>query len=210
MDRLNVPAEAGELGLGCDELTLSENVLRWKSARSSGALDPRDCRLGVWVCLTPRVARKLRFDSRTLPAFRGYRAQEEWTLFSRAPIHLETIGNLRRGASDLCAWGQLEGSFPREAPVFRLNLLHQGPRLESVGDGKSVESLNAVSELCLETLKWEAFSVRSMRSRRVFEWAEPPGFSAHREAGAFYVPHCDGPLAGVVEQIESFFRERVA
>lgn len=211
IDRL---AEAsGELALGCTGLELSETSLKWKAGDARArVVDPRRCRYGVWVFLTPKVARQLHFDPAAagtkMPGFLGYRAQEEWTVFSRDPLHLPTIGNLRRATADLCVWGQVDGSFPRESDLFRLSILHQGPRLASLTDAQSIDSLNTVSELCLDTLRWGSFAVRSMRGRRVFEWRE--GSGAFVAGSIAYFPHCDGPVGRVVEQVERALKERVA
>src|SRR5690606_486630 len=61
----------------------------------------------------------------------------------------------------------------------------------------SGDSFRSVSRMCHDFLGWDKFSVRSVRTRAVFEWDELKFF----DLGPMeVVAGCDGPLVDIVKQ----------
>jgi hypothetical protein len=68
--------------------------------------------------------------------------------------------------------------------------------------GASSDSFQALSNLCGSFLKWNRFSIRSMRPRAILEWDEnaKPWQLAEGDPQVQVVPHADGPLVEVVRR----------
>jgi hypothetical protein len=92
-------------------------------------------------------------------------------------------------------------------PIDRLAILRAGAlvsmdQMVSPEGGQSwasAESFGAVSELCHRFLKWDRFSVRSVRPRAIFEWENRATWKLGRDDDSqiLVVPACDGPLTEV-------------
>ena len=165
----------------------------------------------ILVFWTPRMtpwilgqAKRAEMEPR-LPA--GVRFWEQWSLISRDELDPEVIGTY----SNLVVWAEVEGR--PHSGLDRLSVLRSGPLLaageattasEALNAWASGESMSALSSLCYDFMKWSRFSVRSMKARAIFEWAEPVGGASAPweleglEPSMRIIPRCDGPLVDVV------------
>lgn len=138
---------------------------------------------------------------------RGIRLWEQWSLISRDELDTDVVGTF----SNMVVWAEVEGkpSPGGASKVDRLSVLRSGPLLplpqgfNETPTGSSwitADSLNALSVLCYDFLKWNRFSVRSMKPRAIFEWDEGmrPWCFQDQEPTVKIVPACDGPLVNVV------------
>ena len=122
----------------------------------------------------------------------------------------------------MVVWADYEGHPARNSNLNRLSILKKGPLvgLETMLNQQhgltwaSSESFNSLAKLFHSFLKWDRFSVRSLKTRAVFEWPEKfhksnksdhlepnPEQSwllAKAEPRMWVVPMCDGPLFDVV------------
>jgi hypothetical protein len=160
----------------------------------------------VLVFWTPRMtswvmgqARRAEVEPK-LP--RGIRLWEQWSLVSRDELDPEVIGTFE----DMVVWAELEGNPASEKTgqkPDRLSVLRSGPllKLGEISDSSwaSGESLNALSSLCYDFLKWGQFSIRSMKPRAIFEWPETNQWDFKSSSPRLsIIPGCDGPLVQVV------------
>jgi hypothetical protein len=138
----------------------------------------------------------------TVPRYpRGTRLWEQWSLISRDDLDPEVIGTYL----NMVVWAEAEG-VPGKTAQNRLSVLRSGPLLkqsealqESGSNWASAESLNGLSSLCYDFLKWSQFSIRSMKPRAIFEWDDLRPWSLNaQEPQVTVVPGCDGPLVDVV------------
>jgi hypothetical protein len=179
---------------------------------------PRTARLndGILVFWTPRMspwvlaqAKKAEVEPER-PA--GVRLWEQWSLASRERLDPSVIGVFR----DMAVWAEVEGQppLPEEGHIDSLAVLRAGALVpmdklnapESGQSWASAGSFGAVSELCHHFLKWDRFSVRSMKPRAIFEWEQriPWRLSRYVDDQPIYViPACDGPLAEVARNARS-------
>jgi hypothetical protein len=181
---------------------------------------------GVYVFWTPQLSNWVLTQAKESEAKpilpQGLRLWEQWSLTpvgSAAPAPIldpTSVG----GMNDLLAWTEVEGAPGETNPGKRLSLLRAGPLIDSrvlqpgMGGSSlsgaeaswaSSGSFTALWDLCREFLKWEKFSVSSMRPRMVFEWPEdnPKGFNWQipgRGVKATVVGGCDGPIFDVVRR----------
>jgi hypothetical protein len=175
---------------------------------SGGA--PHTARLadGMLVFWTPRLSPWVLSQARrtevAVEAPAGVRLWEQWSVVSRESLDPGVIGIYR----DMAIWAEVEGlPQPSEKPIDRLAILRAGAlvptdRIHSPEGGAGLasgESFGAVSELCHRFLKWDRFSVRSMRPRAIFEWENRTPWKLGRadDSQVFVVPACDGPLTEV-------------
>jgi hypothetical protein len=164
---------------------------------------------GLLVFWTPRLspwvlgqAKKAELKPE-LPA--GVRLWEQWSLVSREALDPGVIGVFR----DMAVWAEVEGlPRPETHRIDSLAVLRAGALvpLETINSPEgglswaSAESFSAISELCHHFLKWDRFSVRSVRARAIFEWEQRRTWRLARagdDRSVFVVPACDGPLAEV-------------
>lgn len=137
----------------------------------------------------------------------GVRLWEEYSLVSRDPLAGEVIGSFE----DLLVWAEVEGAFPKDKDgLHYLSVLKAGALLNPAPgthlNPLTAESFQSLSRLCGEFLRWESFTVRSMRPRFIFEWNEN-SLTTQRwlisglPYPIFIVGGCDGPLTRIVEQV---------
>lgn len=153
-------------------------------------------RLSSWILAQAKRAEK----QPRLP--RGVRLWEQWSLVSREDLDAEVMGTY----GDMVVWSEVEGT--PDAPLLagalnRLSVLRYGP-LAALDDLDfswiSAQSLSALSGLCYDFLKWNRFSVRSMKPRAILEWENPTPWNLSDEPLLRVVPACDGPLVQVVRR----------
>jgi hypothetical protein len=174
---------------------------------------PRTARLreGLLIFWTPRVSQWLLALAKKLEAPvkgpRGVRYWEEWSLMSREKLDPGIVGAFE----DMAVWAESEGSPERDPDALtRLSVLRAG-KLSSADSVQlmnapdlgrawaSSDSFAALSRLCHDFLKWDKFSVRSMRPRAIFEWENPrPWLLRDGQFKARVVCGCDGWLVDVV------------
>lgn len=152
----------------------------------------------------------------------GVRLWEEWSLMSRERVDPSIVGSFE----NMAAWAEIEG-VPTIAGGAgaegggRLAVLRAGPLVPFDADSganmsgfrdrtpwASADSFAALARLCHVLLRWEKFSVRSMRPRAIFEWDEvrsgaPYGrgtwdVSNGENFSIQIVNACDGPVLDVV------------
>jgi len=222
------PGGAERLLCGVSQVELMPGGVRF---HAGGAAHTARISDGVLVFWTPRLtpwilaqAKRAELPSEVLaqmmPA--GLRHWEEWSLVSRTAIDPAVVGVTR----DVAVWAEIEGSPQRRGvPAVsagadvehRLTVLRGGrllPAGSATSGGESwasAESFEALGELLQGFLKWERFSVRSMRPRSILDWGAPAGANegrdprqsmsrvlSWRDPFARVVSHCDGPIVDVV------------
>ncbi|MGZ3688864.1 MAG: hypothetical protein ACXVBW_11215, partial [Bdellovibrionota bacterium] len=161
---------------------------------------------GLLVFWTPRLSPWVLAQAHKAEAAplvpKGARLWEEWLLNSRDAPDPSAIGM----HEDMAVWADAEG-VPRDTGL--LAVLRAGPLVKpemlnhpkgglSWGSG---ESFSALGGLCQGLLKWDRFSVRSMRPRAIFEWENPSPFQIPSPGTQVcIVPGADGPLLEVVRR----------
>lgn len=167
---------------------------------------PYTARIGenVLVFWTPRLTSWVLAQakrSETEPRLpRGVRLWEQWSLVSRDNLDPEVIGVY----DNMAVWAEVEGA-PTDDALERLSVLRGGPLLglgETGSSWASADSINALSSLCYGFLKWNRFSIRSMKPRMIFEWENHRPWELSDEPGIRVVPGCDGPLVQVVRRAQ--------
>ena len=117
----------------------------------------------------------------------------------------------------MAVWAEVEGKPPTGADpesIRRLAVLRSGPLLPSDDRARRQRALDlgvirfvsALARLCHDFLRWDRFSVRSMRARAIFEWDRAAGTKGVSwrlgAAGVANYVHviggADGPLIEVV------------
>jgi hypothetical protein len=161
---------------------------------------------GVLVFWTPRLSQWVLSQAKkaeVMPLLpRGLRLWEEWSLLSRESLDPSVLGSFE----DMLVWAEVEGAPDvARSPLHRLAVLRAGPLLpynnNSGSTLASAESFGSVARLCHDLLKWDKFSVRSLRPRALFEWpaSRQEGFwLANEPVRVRVVSGCDGPLVDVV------------
>jgi hypothetical protein len=151
----------------------------------------------------------------------GIRLWEQWSILSRDDLDPEVIGTY----SNLVVWAEVEGS-PSSAGILNgLAVLRAGPVVSlqgkypldatSISNWLSHDSLTSLSSLCYDFLKWNRFSVRSMKPRSIFEWGDLDHW-VFKEADSNMGPkvkivtRCDGPVFEVVRVAQEVAREVTA
>ncbi|MBC7387529.1 MAG: hypothetical protein H7301_15365 [Cryobacterium sp.] len=136
---------------------------------------------GVLTFWTPKLTSWIKsltehYDVKpTLPL--GIRLWEEWSLLSKDPLDPSSIGMI----DDLIVWAAGEGD-PIETDGKQLGVLRRGP-LHSMStrddsfrawedEAASRDSFHLIGDLTREFLHWERFTLRSLKVRRTFEWAD--------------------------------------
>lgn len=144
---------------------------------------------------------------------KGLRLWEEWTLVSREALDPATVGHFE----DMTVWAEVEGQESVNSKEFyRLSVLKVGSqvRLEDrkVSEHRfnwaSANTFDALSQLCHDFLKWDKFSLRSMKPRALFEWPKEELSSEVLSWKLFESDHLqaevvigvDGPLTDVVDR----------
>ena len=200
--RERVPAE--KMLNDVSQLELTTDGIRFRAEGS-----PRNVRVkeGLIVFWTPRLTpwvlsqAKKSEVSPILP--RGIRLWEEWSLVSRDPIDPSVVGMFE----NMVVWAEGEG-IPDANSSNRLAVLRAGALLQLAGESEptwaTAESFKSLTRLCHDFLKWEKYSVRSMKPRAIFEWPEdrPATRSFLLQRGSFEARvFCggDGPLMNVVK-----------
>jgi hypothetical protein len=149
---------------------------------------------------------------------KGIRLWEQWALISRDDLDPEVIGTF----SNLVVWAEVEGSPSSAGVLNRLAVLRAGPLVdvrdnpadkitEASENWFSQESLLSLSSLCYDFLKWNRFSVRSMKPRAILEWGETHHWEFKvSEARVKVVTACDGPIFNVVRVAQEVAQEAMA
>ncbi len=177
---------------------------------SKGTLNTAKLKEGMLVYWTPRMtpwvinqAKRAEVPPQ-LP--QGIRLWEQWYLNSRESLDPNTVGMF----GDMAVWADYEG--PPLSHTNRLTVLRAGPLMPiheinpPQGDlsWASADSFNALSILCHDFLKWDKFSVRSLRARAMFEWKSEESWLLSKTNPLIRViPACDGPLVHVVRVARS-------
>jgi hypothetical protein len=198
------------LGPECVICNASQVELMPGGVRFHAGGAPRTARLseGMLVFWTPRLSPWVFAQARRLEvapeAPVGVRLWEQWSIVSREGLDPGVIGVYR----DMAVWADVEGlPQPESRRIDRLAVLRAGAlvpmdRVNSPEGGRSwgsAQSFEALSELCNRFLRWDRFSVRSMRARAIFEWERRELWRLSREDDhhVLVVPACDGPLSEV-------------
>ncbi len=164
---------------------------------------------GVLTFWTPRLTSwilSLAASQEIKPSLpKGLRLWEEWSLLSKDPIDPSAIGMI----DDLICWAEGEGD-PIDTDGKRLGVLKPGPlhpittRFENSRNWEeeilSAQSFKRISDLCDEVLRWDRFTLRSLKTRQTFEWeGHFPSFILFREKfESRVVTGCEGFVADVV------------
>lgn len=179
---------------------------------SKGSLHTARLNLGMLACWTPRLspwilnqAKKAEVSVK-LP--KGVRLWEQWSINSRETPDPSTVGMF----GDMAVWADFEGLPLKNQGPARLAVLRAGPvvpiqdlYLPQAGlSWGSSESFSSLSKLCQGFLKWDRFSVRTLRPRAIFEWESPQPWRLTRSDLKIQVlPACDGPLVEIVRQVRA-------
>lgn len=198
--------------LGSDRVVCSATQveLMEEGVRFHAGGAPRTARLneGLLVFWTPRLTSWVLAQAKraevtpVLP--KGVRVWEEWSLISRDGLDPGTVGIYE----DMTVWAEVEGApeLPESAPKF-MAVLKPGQLVDLQSTSApqagmswgSADSFNSLSRLCHDFLKWEKFSINSMRPRAIFEWNNPRPWALSRgPVKATVIPSCDGYLVDVV------------
>ena len=176
-----------------------------------GGLQTAQLKDGMLVFWTPRLTSWLMGQAKKAdvqPHFpRGIRFWEQWSLNSREPLDPGVVGLV----DDMAVWSDFEG-FPGTAGSSQLAVLRAGPSMSldelNLPRGgltsASTDSFNSLFNLCHSFLKWDRFSVRSLKVRAIFDWDQTEAWTLS-QSGPFIqiVPRCDGPLVDVVQTARS-------
>ena len=188
---------------------------------AEGAPKTARIRERMLVYWTPRLSQwilsqaKKRNITPTQPT--GARLWEQWSLISKESLGEGTDCGAVGMLDDTAVWAEVEGA--PSAPLTRLSVLRAGKlvRLDamSLPEGgmslASSESFKALSSLCSGFLKWDRFSIRSLRSRALFEWdRETPWSLSKGEPEVRVIPACDGWLTDVVRVARASCQEGVS
>jgi hypothetical protein len=156
--------------------------------------------------MTPWILKQAKRAEVTPRLPKGIRLWEQWSLISRDDLDPEVIGTY----ANLVVWAEVEGSPSSAGVLNRLAVLRAGPLVDvrenpaaqgnsSTENWFSQESLLSLSSLCYDFLKWNRFSVRSMKPRAILEWGEDQHWDFKvSEARVKVVTRCDGPIFDVV------------
>lgn len=157
-------------------------------------------RLSPWIAAQAKKA-EVRYDAPS-----GVRLWEQWSIVSRDSLDPGVIGVYR----DMAVWAEVEGlPQPAVKPVDCLAVLRAGSLVPtdqmispdfSGQSWASKQSFDALEELCHHFLKWDRFSVRSIKPRAIFEWENRAPWELGRGENDYQVlivPACDGPLTEV-------------
>ena len=195
---------------GAQQVLCSVSQMDWMPEGLRYHAQGRPCSVrvteGVLVFWTPRLsqwilAQAKKADARpNMPA--GVRLWEEWSLLSRYALDLSVIGTF----GDTSVWAEIEGAPESSAQsVNSLGVLRSGPLVAGTAETgaawASTDSFRSLARLCHDLLKWDKFSVRSLRPRALLEWhgERPDGFWLTREPlPVRVVSEADGPLVDVV------------
>lgn len=210
----------GSEGVVCNasQIELMPGGLRYHANGMARTTRITDCALVFWTPrMSPWILAQAREWEASLPRKRGVRLWEQWSLLSREPLDPSTIGVF----GDLTVWAEIEGAPPADPHATeKLAALRPGPLL-ALEDVMSADrhhawagesSFAALADLCRNFLRWERFSVRSLRPRLIFEDDGREPVSAFRDflgggvAGSLrseeplvrIVERADGPLVDVV------------
>ena len=201
--RERLPAE--KMLNGVSQLELTTEGIRFRAEGSPKNVRVKEGLIVFWTPrLTPWVLSQAK-KSEVAPILpRGVRLWEEWSLVSRDPIDPSVVGMFE----NMAVWAEGEG-VPDSNSNNRLAVLRAGALLQLNSENEptwaSSESFKGLSRLCQDFLKWEKYSIRSMRPRAIFEWPESPDSTVRSfvlQRGAFEARvFCggDGPLTNVVK-----------
>ncbi len=177
---------------------------------SDGTLKTAKLRKKMLAFWTPRLTPWILYQAKTaeikpkLPI--GARLWEDWLLNSREAPDPQTIGTF----NNMIVWAHSEGAPSKDSPTPLLAILRAGPliQLEEIhlpkSGGISSDSFKSLSDLCHGFLKWESFSIRSLKTRIIFEWDdEVKWLLSKSEPLIEVIPACDGPLVDVVRVARS-------
>jgi hypothetical protein len=195
-----------QLICGASQIDLIPEGIRFHQGKVARTSRVREAMLVFWTPrLTPWVlsqGKRLEVEP-VMPA--GVRIWEEWVLRSREPLDPSAVGVFE----DMTVWAEIEGD-PTGRTTELLTVLRPGARVPAdswptggAGSLASGASLQALFRLCQEFLRWERFSIRNVRSRALFEWAEeiPPRWTLSETSPRVeVVGGCDGPLVDVVSR----------
>ena len=181
---------------------------------SKGALHTAKLKLGMLVFWTPRLSPWIIHQTKKAEVKphvpKGIRYWEQWSINSREAPDPSVVGMF----DDMAVWADFEGQ-PNLPPqqgdqetlnIPRLAVLRAGPLVPLGGKNSktalnwgSAESFGSLTSLCQGFLKWDRFSIRSLRARAVFEWDhEEPWLLSQYGPPIRVIPACDGPLVDVV------------
>ncbi|MFZ9594895.1 MAG: hypothetical protein ACO3A2_02330 [Bdellovibrionia bacterium] len=162
---------------------------------------------GMLVFWTPRLSNWILAQCKQLerkpPLPNGVQRWEQWFINSRDPLDPSIVGMF----ADMAVWAEFEGSPP---PLSLATQKDPNPKLltlsvlRNAGTQRdswvSSESFAALSQLCRGFLRWDRFSVRSLKVRELLDWSNPaPWLLSPNDPPIWIVPQSDGPLTDVVE-----------
>jgi hypothetical protein len=211
--------------LGPDQLICGagqfESIPEGLRFQTGGVSKTAKIRQGTLVFWTPRlnqwVASQVKETGASIPHPLGIRLWEQWLLVSRDELDPSVVGMY----SDMAVWAEWEGGMrdPKNLkadPIELLSVLRRGALIDlgkaQPGSGEStwasVSSFQSLSSLCHHFLRWDRFSVRSLRSHATLEWnrkdleREPSDWNLSEEGAPFLrlVPESDGPLVEIVDR----------
>lgn len=196
----------------------TEKGIRYHSLDGWNSVQIRENLLIFW---TPKLTqwimnlcKKLNVE---VPLPKGVRIWEQWSLNSRDQPTPSTIGLYE----NMVVWADFEG-LPRlsssgarpgklsDAP--RLSVLRSGSLIpienaESINDEGgwvSSQSLTALTHLCYDFLKWNHFTIRSLRTKAILEWNHSEAATPSEIAPRLkIVSHCDGPIIKILKSVRA-------
>jgi hypothetical protein len=180
---------------------------------AAGSLKTARIREGILVFWTPKLSpwvmnQAKKFESQPKTP-RGIRLWEEWSINSRESPDPGIVGMF----GDMAIWADFEGTPSLQNPTpLKLTVLRSGPLITIEGihlpaggmSWASANSFGALSHLCHNFLRWDRFSIRSLKTRTLFEWQDQkPWILSHSDPLVHIIPGCDGPLVEVVRAVRS-------
>jgi hypothetical protein len=127
---------------------------------------------------------------------------ESWSLVSKDPLPANVMGVL---GNELVFWALGDGvPGGRRVPGGATVGVNRLAVLRRAREVASEESFHALSRLCYDRLRWDRFSIRSLRVRSLLEWdfrGEARPWVEFDRAGVrmVFAAHSDGPVWQVVE-----------
>ncbi len=164
-------------------------------------------REGLLVFWTPKVTSWILKQAKKtgatpqLPV--GLRLWEQWSVISRDALDPSCVGLFE----DMAVWAEAEGAANPEEGLYRLAVLRAGAlvglqasELRDAGSSwVSEDSLGILTSLCHDFLRWERFTLRSMKARALLEWRDEKSWKLPtQDLSVQIVNASDGPLVDVV------------
>ena len=184
--------DAEQLLCGVSQMDLVPDGVKFHQGAQS-----RNARIneGVLIFWTPQLSSWIVGQARKRDVSLSFptcaRLWEQWSLVSRDRLDPSVVGVFR----DMAVWADGEGEPSSDSKTLAVL------RAVDTGQGlSSSSSLGSLSELCHNYMKWDRFSIRSMKTRAVLEWDQKKAtvFSLGDGRAAYVIRGADGAITEVV------------